>query len=151
MRYCETRDKRVFILRLEDGEMLQDCIELFAASKDIRCAKVYLLGGVDAGSILIVGAEKGRAKTIQPMRHLLPEMYEAVGNGTIFPDQKGIPRLHCHLACGRKNHTICGEIRDGVKVWHVMEVVITELDECDVLRKKDPVTGFELLFPANRF
>ena len=131
--------------------MVQDSIEQFASSKNIRFAKLQLLGGVDEGSILIVGPKESRAEFIEPMKHTLHEMNEAVGNGTIFPDEQGIPRLHCHLACGRGDHTICGEIREGVKVWHVMEVVITELDECDATRKKDVSTGFDLLYPGKRF
>ncbi len=151
MRYCETNGNRIFIIRLEDGEIVQDSIEEFAAAKNIRYAKLQLIGGVDKGSILIVGPKNGRSEIIDPMKHTLHEMHEAIGNGTIFPDANGIPRLHCHLACGREDQTICGEIREGVKVWHVMEVVLTELNECDVSRKKDLATGFELLYPGTRF
>lgn len=151
MRYCETYEKRVFIIRLEDGEVLQDSIEKFAATKNIRYAKLQMLGGVDKESILTVGPREGRAEIIEPMKHSLDEMHEAVGNGTIIPDEQGIPRLHCHLACGRGNNTICGEVREGVKVWHVLEIIMTELNECDVIRKRDFLTGFELLYPGREF
>lgn len=151
MRYCETKENRIFVIRLEDGEIIQDCIEEFAATKNIRYAKLQLLGGVDKGSILIVGPERGRSEIIQPILHTLHEMHEAVGNGTIFPNEHGKPTLHCHLACGRESQTICGEIREGVKVWHVMEVVLTELNECDATRQIDSITGFELLTPSFQF
>lgn len=151
MRYCETNEKRVFIIRLEDGEIIQERIEQFAIAKGIHFAKLQVLGGVDKGSILIVGPKEGRASTIEPLKYILDEMHEAVGNGTIIPDEKGIPRIHCHLACGREGKTICGEIRDGVKVWHIMEVIITELAECHVTRKHDVASGFELLYPDCEF
>jgi predicted DNA-binding protein with PD1-like motif len=151
MRYCETSEERVFVIRLEDRENIQQSIEDFAFRKNILYARVQMLGGVDKGSILIAGASEGRAEIIEPMRNELKEMHEAVGNGTIFPDSKGMPRLHCHLACGRQNNTVCGEIRDGVFVWHVMEVIITELSSCDAYRKHDPSTGFELLYPGESF
>lgn len=151
MRYTETKEKRIFIIRLEDGEIIQDSIEEFARSNNIRYAKLQLLGGVDKGSILIVGPKEGRAETIEPMQHMLAEMHEAVGNGTIFPDEEGNPLLHCHLVCGRGDTTICGEIREGVKVWHVMEIIITEFGDCEAVRKKDTETSFELLFPGEEF
>lgn len=151
MRYSETKGKRVFIIRLEDGEIIQNSIEQFAVAKNIRYATLQLLGGVDKGSVLIVGPKESRANFIEPLKYTLNEMHEAVGGGTIFPDEKGVPRLHCHLVCGRENQTICGEIREGVKVWHVMEVVITELADCDAVRKYDKIIGIKLLYPGNKF
>jgi predicted DNA-binding protein with PD1-like motif len=117
----------------------------------IKSAKVQLLGGIDKGSRIIVGPREGRSANIEPMVHILDEMYEAVGNGTIFCNESGTPKLHCHLACGRGTRTICGEIREGVIVWHVLEVIITEFQECDALRKQDIATGFELLVPGKEF
>ena len=148
MKYSEALTGRVFVLRLEDGEIVQEQIEKFALEKSILSAKVQLLGGVDKGSLIIVGPEKSRSSKIVPILITLNDMHEAVGNGTIFQNKKGIPKLHCHLSCGRNQNTICGEIREGVKVWHVMEVIITELINCNVVRKQDETTGFELLLPG---
>jgi predicted DNA-binding protein with PD1-like motif len=52
-----------------------------------------------------------------------------------------------HLACGREQSTITGCVRRGVKIWHVLEVVITELVDCTAGRPVDPITGFKLLIP----
>jgi predicted DNA-binding protein with PD1-like motif len=106
-----------------------------------------MLGGVDKGSRLIVGPKESRSSTITPMVITLDDMHEAVGNGTIFQNEKGKPKLHCHLTCGRNDKTLCGEIREGVKVWHVMEVIITEIENCNAIREFDELTGFELLQP----
>jgi predicted DNA-binding protein with PD1-like motif len=142
---------RVFVLRLEDREPVQASIEIFARKKKISCAKLQLIGGVDKGSEIIVGPKAGRALAIEPVSVILEEMHEAVGNGTIFPDRNGSPQVHCHLSCGRGEKTICGEIRRGVYVWHVMEVIITELIECQTFRRLDETTGFELLYPVSEF
>jgi len=150
MKYSEASQGRIFVLRLEDGEILQEQIEKFALNKEIQSAKVQLLGGIDKGSKLIVGPAEGRSAIIEPMIYVLDEMHEAVGNGTIFQNEKGIPRLHCHLSCGRNEKAICGEIREGVKVWHVMEVIITELTSCKAVRRIDDLTGFELLQPGDK-
>lgn len=149
MKYSEAILGRVFIVRLEDGEIVQEQIENFATEQGILSAKVQLLGGVDKGSQLIVGPLESRSSTITPMIITLDDMHEAVGNGTIFQDEKGKPILHCHLTCGRNDKTLCGEIREGVKVWHVMEAIITELENCNAVRKFDEATGFELLQPED--
>jgi predicted DNA-binding protein with PD1-like motif len=52
-----------------------------------------------------------------------------------------------HMACGRGDNTITGCIRKGVMVWQVMEVIIHELTGSTGMRKKDAVTGFDLLIP----
>jgi predicted DNA-binding protein with PD1-like motif len=151
MRYSEAKQGRVFIIRLEDGEIIQDSIESFAIDKNITHAKIQIIGGADKGSRIIVGPKHGRDPHIKPMSVLLDEMHEVVGNGTIIPDEFGNPKLHCHIACGRGSKTICGEIRSGVIVWHVIEVVITELLNCKSVRKEDPHTGFSLLWPEKEF
>ncbi len=148
MKYAEAKKGRIFIIRLEDGEIVQEQIEKFARNKKIRSAKVQLLGGVDKGSKLIVGPKEGRSAIIEPMIYILDEMHEAIGNGTIFLNEEKVPKLHCHIVCGRGNGVVCGEIRKGVIVWHVMEVIITELLHCNAIRKKDNKTDFELLMPG---
>ncbi|HDD44969.1 MAG TPA: DUF296 domain-containing protein, partial [Candidatus Desulfofervidus auxilii] len=43
--------------------------------------------------------------------------------------------------------SITGCVRKGVKVWHVMEVILFELVDTTAVRALDPNTGFELLNP----
>ena len=72
---------------------------------------------------------------------------EVTGSGTIFPDDTGTPILHMHIACGRHSSTTTGCVRRGVKTWHVLEIVLTELLDCSSARLPDPATGFKLLVP----
>ena len=81
------------------------------------------------------------------MEQVLDNVHEIVGVGTLFPDANGKPILHMHIAGGRKGKTVTGCVRLGVKVWHVVEVVIWELAETTGRRLPDPVSGFELLQP----
>jgi predicted DNA-binding protein with PD1-like motif len=145
MQYSEAKQGRVFTLRLEDGEIIHEIIERFAKEKNIRSAYVQLLGGADKGSKLIVGPKDGRAEKIEPMEYALTDVYEVAGVGTLFPDEDGAVILHLHLSAGRNiiSHTGC--IRNGVKVWHVLEVVIVELLGSSGIRKTDKETGFKLL------
>ena len=147
MRYTEGISGRTFVIRLENGEILHKEIEKFALEKKIRAANVKVVGGVDKESVLVVGPEEGRAKKIVPMELILDNVYEATGVGTIFPNAKGEPVLHMHIACGRKDKTITGCVRRGVKVWHVLEVVIQEILNCNSKRILEKNTGFELLQP----
>jgi predicted DNA-binding protein with PD1-like motif len=81
------------------------------------------------------------------MIHELYDAHEITGTGTIFPDDAGNPVLHLHMACGREENTVTGCIRNGVRVWHVMEVILIELLENTATRQPDPLTGFKLLVP----
>ncbi len=138
------------MVRLEDGDILHESIETLAREKGILSAAVMVLGGADSGSILISGPRVGRPKAgnaVEPMEHLLEGPHEITGTGTIFPDKNDNPVLHMHIACGRKKKTNTGCVRRGVKVWHVMEVVIIELIGSHARRVPDPETGFELLVP----
>jgi len=147
MKFSEAKPGRVFVIRLEDGDILHEEIERFAAEKGICAATLTAVGGVDAGSRLIVGPEEGRSEKIVPMEHVLDDVCEVTGTGTLFPDEGGAPILHMHLACGRGDKTVTGCVRRGVKVWHVLEIILTELTETQAARRPDATTGFNLLSP----
>ena len=147
MKFSEARTGRAFVLRLEDGEILHEIIEEFAADKGIRAASVMAVGGADSGSRLVVGPEQDRALPVIPMETALDGVHELAGVGTLFPDESGKPVLHLHAACGRKTSARTGCVRRGVKTWHVLEVILIELVGSSGRRVKDAATGFELLQP----
>jgi predicted DNA-binding protein with PD1-like motif len=147
MKYSEATRGRTFILRLEDGEILHETIEAFAAEHSINAAAVIAVGGADEGSTLIVGPEEGRSTPVIPMEHILNDVHEIAGVGTIFPDKDGKPVLHMHIAGGRNDRAVTGCVRRGVKVWHILEVILFELVDSSACRLTDKETGFELLEP----
>ena len=118
MQYSQAKQGRIFVIRLEDGEILHETIEKFAADQDIRAAYMIVLGGADSQSRLVVGPEDGQASPVIPMVHELSNVHEIVGTGTLFPDEEGKPSLHMHVAAGRNDSTITGCVRAGVKTWH---------------------------------
>ena len=148
MIYSQATRGRTFVIRLEDGDILHESIETFARENSITAAALIAVGGADKGSRLVVGPPDGRAKPVEPMELILHDVYEISGTGTIFPDRDGNPILHMHLACGREDHSVTGCVRRGVRVWHVMEVILTELTNTDAMRLPDEATGFELLNPT---
>jgi predicted DNA-binding protein with PD1-like motif len=147
MRYSEAKQGRVFVIRLEDKEIIHETLEAFAANKGIQAALLIAMGGADTGSRLVVGPVEGEAKPVVPMEYMLKDVHEIVGTGTIFPDESGRPVLHMHIACGREGSTITGCVRSGVKTWKVAEVVLIELLDCTGVRKREEATGFKLLDP----
>ena len=147
MKTSEARLGRIFVVRLEDGDVVHEAMESLARDQGVNAAAVILLGGADAQSRLVAGPENGRAETIVPMIHLLTNVHEAAGVGTIFPDATGNPVLHLHMTCGRKGDAVTGCARAGVKVWQVMEAVVLELTGTSARRLPDAATGFDLLTP----
>lgn len=147
MKYSEASQGRIFVIRLEDGDILHEEIESFAAEKGIKAGMLIAVGGVDKGSKLIVGPEDGRAQNINPMQYILENVCEISGTGTLFPDDTGSPILHMHISCGRDDKTVTGCVRAGVKIWHVLEVILIELTDTSASRKTDKTTGFKLLQP----
>ena len=147
MKYSQAQQGRIFILRLEDGEMVHEEIEKFAFEKSITAAALIVVGGADTGSKLVVGPEDGNARPVNPMEYMLENVHEIAGTGTLFPDDEGNPIVHMHIACGRTDKAVTGCIRSGVKVWQIMEVVIFELIVSTGKRLLDEKTGFKLLNP----
>ena len=147
MKYSEAKQGRIYIIRLEDGDIIHEEIEKFANKKSIKAAALTIIGGADKDSKLIVGPEHGRTESITPMEHILNNVNEIVGTGTIFPNEKGEPKLHMHIACGREDSTVTGCVRNGVRTWHILEVILFELIDTGAVRVLDPITGFALLNP----
>jgi predicted DNA-binding protein with PD1-like motif len=147
MKFSEARQGRVFVLRLEDGEIVHESIEQFAVDQNIEAASLILVGGADKGSNLVVGPKEDRGVPLEPMTFQLEHAHEVAGTGTLFRDEEGTPLLHMHIACGRDGKTVTGCIRDGVKVWHVMEVIIHELAGSTARRAVEAPLGLKLLRP----
>ncbi|MDK9707189.1 MAG: DNA-binding protein [Desulforhopalus sp.] len=147
MKFSQARQGRVFILRLEDGEIVHEVIEQFAVDQNITAAALTILGGADDGSKLVVGPLDDRGLPLHPMERVLEYAHEVSGTGTLFPDADGRPLLHMHMACGRQGETITGCIRSGVKVWRVMEVIILELLDTQARRLVEEPLGLKLLQP----
>ena len=147
MRYSECSEGRVFILRPDDGDILHEAIEKFASVHNISAATVTATGGAGKGSKLVVGPRMPLSSPVIPLIHELDAPHEFTGTGTIFQNSEGEPILHMHCSCGREGRSVTGCVRAGVKVWLVMEIIITELVGCKAKRLKDELSGFELLVP----
>ena len=147
MKYSEATLGRVFVIRLEQGDVLNASLESFAVEHGIGAAAAIVLGGAEEGSRLVVGPENGSARPAVPMERVLEDPHEIAGVGTLFPDEKGKPVLHMHVSAGRKGAALAGCTRNGVVIWQVAEVILMELTGTGALRRLDPALGFKLLCP----
>jgi predicted DNA-binding protein with PD1-like motif len=147
VKFSECKPGRIFVLCLENGDIVHQEIEQFAQNQSIKAASLIIIGGADKGSRLVVGPEQENENgtPASTLEVVLQNVHEIAGAGTIFPDQQGNPVLHLHMACGRQSSTKTGCIRRGVRVWHIMEVILFELLESKGRRVFDPATGFALL------
>lgn len=151
MNWSEGSLGRVFVVRLEEGEVFNDTVETFARKRGVDRGMVFLLGGADAGSSVVVGpavesrSAASAATAITPLLHSLAAPHETLAVGTLFPGPDGQPTLHMHAAAGREGGATVGCTRAGMVTWLVAEVVILEIMGTNAARRVDPATGFELL------
>jgi predicted DNA-binding protein with PD1-like motif len=145
MEYEETSMGRVFVLRMEEGDGLNDTVERFAKKKGVKRALVFYLGGIADDSKVVVGPALDSPDAVIPLLHAINGPQEGLAMGTLFPDEAGEPMLHMHLASGREGGATVGCTRAGVQAWLIGEVVMVELSGGRARRVRDEVTGFHLL------
>ena len=144
MKAAEGRPGRVFVVRLEDGDVVPDCLEAFAKDRDIKTAQVVLIGGIGGGEV-VSGPRKTDEMPPDPVLIPVDGAHEVAGVGIIAPDGDGKPVLHIHAALGRGGRTLTGCLRPGVTTWLVAEAVIYEILGVDAKRLFDEKSGFNLL------
>ena len=135
---------RVFVLRLENGDVVPECIEQFACDKGISVGHVILVGGIGGGEV-VVGPRHSEARSPEPMLLPIDGAHEVVGVGVLTPDKDGKPVLHMHASLGRSGNTISGCLRPGVTTWLVAEAILYEILDAKAVRLSDKESGLSLL------
>ena len=144
MKATEGQIGRVFVIRLEDGDVVPDCIERFAEEKGITAGQVILIGGIGGGEV-VVGPRRSDEMPPEPMLLPLDGAHEVAGVGVLAPGEDGKMALHIHAALGRSGKTTTGCLRPGVTTWLVGEAVIFEILGVNARRVLSEETGFALL------
>ena len=147
MKACEGRVGRVFVIRLEDGDVVPECIERFAREKGVSVGQAILVGGIGGGDV-VVGPRRSEERPPEPMLLPIDGAHEVVGVGMLAPGEDNKPILHIHAALGRVGQTMTGCLRQGVTTWLVGEVILYEILGTDMVRIQDKQSGFELLEPG---
>ena len=144
MKATEGHIGRVFVLRLEDGDVVPYCIERFAREKAISVGQVALVGGIGSGQV-VVGPQDSKEMPPRPVLLPVDGAHEVVGVGIIAPDEDGRPVLHIHASLGRSKKTLTGCLRPGVTTWLVGEAIIYEILGAKAARLPDKASGFDLM------
>ncbi len=144
MKTSEGTTGRTFVIRLEDGDIVPNCIEDFAQQQGVRTGYVVIVGGLCGGEV-VVGPRRSDQMPPDPMVLPLDGAHEVSGVGVLAPDENGRPVLHLHAALGRSGQTLTGCLRRGVRTWIVGEAVLQEVAGVQAQRIRDAATGFGLL------
>jgi len=149
MKACEGQVGRVFVIRLEDGDVVPECIERFAKDNGVSVGQVVLVGGIGDGKV-VVGPQSSEEMPPQPMLLPVDGAHEVMGIGVLAPDENGKPILHIHGALGRSGQTMTGCLRPGVTTWLVVEAILYEILGTKAIRVMDKESNFPLLEPEGR-
>ena len=84
MKACEGQLGRVFVIRLEDGDVVPKCIERFAEENGVSVAHVILVGGIGDGEV-VVGPRRSEERPPQPMLLPIDGAHEVAGVGVLAP------------------------------------------------------------------
>jgi predicted DNA-binding protein with PD1-like motif len=144
MQAGEGKIGRVFVIRLEDGDLLPACIERFAEEKHIKNGFVLLVGGIGRGQV-VVGPRYSDQMPPEPMFLPIDGAHEVAGVGVLAPGEDGKTILHMHAAMGRSGKTTTGCIRPGVTTWLIGEAILYEILDINTRRILDKKSGFALL------
>ena len=147
MKACQGKMGRVFVIRLEDGDVVPGCIERFAEEIGVSVGHGVLVGGFGGGEV-VVGPRCSQEMPPQPMLLPVDGAHEVVGVGVLAPDEDGKSVLHIHAALGRSGQTMSGCLRPGVETWLVGEVILYEILGVKAVRVRDAESGFSLLEPG---
>src|SRR4030042_3135274 len=144
MKASEGRVGRMFVIRLEDGDIIPECIERFAETNKMSVGQVVMIGGIGEGQV-VVGPRRSNEMPPEPMLVPIDGVHELMGVGVIAPDKRGKPVLHVHGSLGRSGKSTTGCLRPGVTTWTVVEAIILEILGTSAVRDLDEKTHFELL------
>ena len=145
MQSTEGKMGRVFVIRLEEGDLLPAALEQFAEEKKIKNGLVLLVGGIGSGQVVVGPRISDQMPPDDAMLLPIDGAHEVVGVGVLAPGENGKTGMHMHAALGRSGKTTTGCIRPGVKTWLVAEAIVYEITGVDATRVLDKKSGFALL------
>jgi predicted DNA-binding protein with PD1-like motif len=136
----EAHGHRTFVVVLDIGDEIRECISSFAKQQRLSAAQVTAIGAFQRATIRFYDWE---TKEYLPIP--VEEQVEVVSlNGDIALDKAGKPKLHLHAMLGRRDGSAMGgDLKDGI-VRPTLEVIITE-SAAHLRRVEDPETGLSLI------
>jgi predicted DNA-binding protein with PD1-like motif len=137
----ETRqDGNTILLKLSEGEDLVPSLEAAAQKHDVESGAVlWGIGMIQDFEIGFFGPN-GYEKTAFADRHELLALHGSIA-------MRGDPKLHLHVAAGRRDHSVIGGHLFRAKTAVVNEIQIARFDAIRLNRRFNEKTGLrELIF-----
>lgn len=136
----EAHGLRRFVVVLDRGDEIQDCLGRFAAAESLSAAQVTAIGAFERAVLLFFVWETKDYERIE-----VPEQTEMVSlNGDIALDGDGKPKLHLHALLGRRDGSTVGGHLDSGVVRPTLEVMVTE-SPAHLRRRHDAASGLALI------
>ncbi len=141
MKYSSAKIKRVFVVKIENGDDVLESLYSMAKKEKIKSGILYLIGAIEKCDVVT-----GPKKTVLPPDPWFVPVkgaHEVVGIGTLF-SEKGNPKIHLHMSLGRGKKAMVGCLRKNSKTYIVLEGILMEL-ESRAVRELDKKSGMTLL------
>ncbi len=136
----EAHGQRSFIVVLDRGDEIKECLGRFAAAERLTAAQVTAIGAFERAVLLFYLWETKDYERIE-----VPEATEVVSlNGDIVLDEHDKPYLHLHALLGRRDGSTVGGHLDSAVVRPTLEVMVTE-SPAHLRRRHDPESGLALI------
>lgn len=142
MEYRSGTIGRVFTIRFDDNDDFLGGLQEVIRKENIRCGWFHVLGGMRKAGVVI-----GPREPVMPPDPVWEEVdgaREILGFGSIFWDDTE-PKIHLHAAMGSHGKTLTACVREGTKVYLILEVYIIEMDSLEAWRPWYPEGGFNRL------
>ncbi len=136
----EAQGQRTYVVVLDGGEEVMDCLQSFAETEGLSAAQVAAIGAFESA---VVGFWDARRKDYE--RHPVAEQTEVVCLlGDIAVDRAGRPKLHLHAVLARRDAATLGGHLLEARVRPTLEVIITE-SPAHLRRLHDAAAGLALI------
>lgn len=119
-----SRAARHFVLVMETGDNLEQCIMEFAREHNVRSAYFSAIGALSGATLAWFSLEKKDYEKIPVDEQV--EVASLTGNIAMF---EGEPKLHIHAVVGKRDGTTVGGHVVEATVRPTLEVVLFELAE----------------------
>ncbi len=136
----DANGQRTYVVILDAGDEVQDCLGRFAAAENLAAAQVTGIGAFEHATLQFFDWT-----TKSYLSHDVAEQAEVVSlNGDVAQDAGGTPRLHLHAVLAGRDMAARGGHLGKAIVRPTLEVIVTE-SPAHLRRRHDPESGLALI------
>ncbi len=115
---------RVLTIRFDHNDDVLEGLKEIILKEKIESAWFQILGAIGHADV-VIGPQKPVMPPV-PIWTTVDEAREAVGTGSVYMDENK-PIIHLHAALGHHGETLTACVRENIRVYLVLEVLLFEL------------------------